>query len=160
MATGSEGREALATDVGGMEGRVNVVPRNRFLLMVSPKHHVVCQPPIAPMFSGFPYDETHVCQHVCYPVRVGLGHYCDIGGKRGHPSKEGPRCSGDLAGVSRAGKVSKRSANTRLSGSSSRISTNSSAWMRRVSFPGIGAKLLTSWKGGVVGAEAGGSGWL
>ena len=90
MATGSEGREALATDVGGMEGGVDVVPRNRFLLMVSLKHHVICQPPIAPIFSGFPYDETHVCQHVCYPVRVGLGHYCNIGGKRGHPSKEGP----------------------------------------------------------------------
>ena len=32
--------------------------------------------------------------------------------------------------------------------------------MRRVSFPGIGAKLLASWKGGVVGEVAGGSGWL
>jgi len=32
--------------------------------------------------------------------------------------------------------------------------------MRRVSFPGIGAKLLASWKGGVVGEVAGGSAWL
>ena len=81
MATRREGsREHLATNVGSKEGGVDGVPQNRFLLMVSPKHHVICQSPIAPYFRGF-YDETHVCQHVCYLVRVGLGHYCDIGGK-------------------------------------------------------------------------------
>ena len=32
--------------------------------------------------------------------------------------------------------------------------------MCRVSFPGIGAKLLASWKGRVVGEVAGGSAWL
>ena len=90
VSTGSEGREALATDVGGMEEGVDVVPQNGFLLMVSPKHDVVSQPPIAPIFTGLPYDETQVCQHVHYPLRVGLGHYCDIGGKGGHPGKEGP----------------------------------------------------------------------
>ena len=53
MATGGEGREALATNVGGMEGGVDVVPWNRFL----------------------PYNEMHVHQHVGYSIRVGLGHH-------------------------------------------------------------------------------------
>ena len=52
MATESEGREALATDVGGMEGGVDVVPQNGFPLLVSPKHHVVRQPPLPPYFRA------------------------------------------------------------------------------------------------------------
>ena len=75
--------------VGSMEGGVDVVPQNGFPLMVSPKHHVVRQPPIAPIFSGLPYDETHVRQHFRYPFMVGLGHHCNIGGKGGNPGKEG-----------------------------------------------------------------------
>ena len=53
MATGGERREALATNVGGMEGGVDVVPWNRFL----------------------PYNEMHVHQHVGYSIRVGLCHH-------------------------------------------------------------------------------------
>ena len=161
VATGGERKEALATNVGGMEGRVNVVSWKRFPLMVALKHHVICKPPIASIFAGLPYNEVHVSKHVSYLIRVGLGHHCNIG-KGGHPGKKGPHFPllKGFGRVTHAGSVSMRSANTKLSGSSSRISTNSSAWMRRVSFPGIGAKLLASWKGGVLGKEAGGSGWL
>ena len=90
VATRGEGREALATNVGSMEGRVNVVPRIRFPLMVAPEHHIICKPPIASIFAGLPYNEAHVSQHVSYPIRVGLGHHCNIGGKGGHPGKKGP----------------------------------------------------------------------
>ena len=57
-----------ATNVGGMEGGVDVVPWNRFL----------------------PYNEMHVHQHARYLIRVGLGHHFNICGKGGHPGNPNP----------------------------------------------------------------------
>ena len=58
-------------------------------------------------------------------------------------------CSVCLEGWPRSGRASRRSARAMLSGRSSRISTNSSAWMRLTSLAGTGGRLLARRNGGV-----------
>ena len=56
-----------------------------------------------------------------------------------------------LLGVNSGGDTARYSARAMLSGSSSRMSTNSSAWIRWTSFAGTGAIVLATLKGGSFG---------
>ena len=58
---------------------------------------------------------------------------------------------GGLGGARPEGRADNLSARAILSGSSSRMSTNSSAWMRRTSFAGTGAMLFATLNGKVFG---------
>ena len=90
--------------------------------------------PIVTIFSGLLYNETHVHQHVGYSIRVGLGHYFNIYVAKEDNQDPTSHCSGVLAGANCASRVSKRSANTKFSGSGSCISMNSSNRMHRSQF--------------------------
>ena len=101
-----------------MEGWVNVVPRNRFPLMVPPKPMSYVSHPLPPYLRASLIMRRMHCQHVSYPIRVGLAPHCNIGGKGGHPGKEGPHFPllGGFGRARRAGSISKCSANPSCQG--------------------------------------------